>query len=153
MRQSDVRLEQQLDKNIYSEKELIEVKVPLNTPYISNSPGFERYNGAIEVNGVHYNYVKRKIYNDTLYLLCIRNTQKTQLCITKNNFQQLAAGVPCDKKNNDVNTKKFNITDEYNFPSSACIHFNLVTSKQNELFFSGRLISGFINANDQPPEA
>ena len=61
---SDTKLVQQLDDNHYNSKDLVEIKIPLNSPYITNTKGYERYDGSIELKGVQYNFVKRKIYND-----------------------------------------------------------------------------------------
>jgi hypothetical protein len=33
----------------------------------------------VELNGAHYNYVKRKVVNDTLILVCIPNETKNQI--------------------------------------------------------------------------
>ncbi len=142
---------QQLDKNNYNDKDLVEVKMPLNSPYITNTKDYERYDGSIDMNGVHYNYVKRKIYDDTLYLMCIRNSQKMQLCEAKNNFQRLVTDVPSNKDNGSA-TKKFNITDEYNFPPQSEFTYNTIVLKQDKLFFSTALLTRPIQTNDQPPE-
>jgi len=143
---------QQLDKNNYSDKELVEVKVPLNSPYITNTKGYERYDGSLDMNGVHYNYVKRKVYDDTLYLMCIFNKQKMQLCDAKNNFQRLATDAPCNKKDNESNVKKFNITDEYNSTSENELTYNPTLLKQNKSFFTAALSTRPTQTNDQPPE-
>lgn len=79
MQQSDQQLTQQLDNNKYNDSELIEVKIALHTPYLTSWSSYERVDGEVEANGVFYSYVKRKIYNDTLYLLCLPNENKTRL--------------------------------------------------------------------------
>jgi hypothetical protein len=80
------QLLQQLDKEEYDDSQLIEMKVPLPMPYQTNWADFERYNGEIEISGVHYNYVKRKVQNDTLILLCIPNQGKMKLNSAKEQF-------------------------------------------------------------------
>jgi len=143
---------QQLDKNNYSDKDLVEVKVPLNSPYINNTKDYERFDGSINLNGVHYNYVKRKVYDDTLYLMCICNKQKMQLCDAKNSYQRLVTDVPSNKKDNESNTKKFNITDEYYFTTQNEPTYNLNVFKQDKSFLSAALLTRPIQTNDQPPE-
>lgn len=78
-----------IDADAYDERELVEVRVPVNLPYQSNWPEFERYNGEIYMNGVHYNYVKRKMHNDTLILLCLPNQDKTHLLNARETFFSL----------------------------------------------------------------
>ncbi len=88
---SNQQLTASLDKTEYNDKDLITIKVPLSLPFFTNWPEFERYDGSIEVEGQHYNYVKRKVYNDTLILLCIPNNERTRLANAKTEFEKFAA--------------------------------------------------------------
>ncbi len=90
---------QRLDDEQYDDQQLIEMKVPLPMPYQTNWADFERYNGEIEINGVHYNYVKRKVYNDTLILMCIPNQDKMKLNSAKEQFFSLVNDISADQKN------------------------------------------------------
>ena len=76
---ANIQLEAKLDKNDYKEDDLIEIRVPVNLPYQLNWTSFERFDGEIDVDGIHYKYVKRKIYNDSLILLCLPNQAKQNL--------------------------------------------------------------------------
>ena len=76
--QADLVLEQRLDNSDYDESQLIEIKVPIELPYQTNWKEFERVDGEIEVDGIHYKYVKRKIVNGELVLLCLPNKSKTE---------------------------------------------------------------------------
>jgi hypothetical protein len=63
-----------LDNNEYKDSDLISIKIPVSyLPYYNNSSTFERIDGQVEIQGLQYNYVKRRIYNDSLELLCIPN--------------------------------------------------------------------------------
>jgi hypothetical protein len=83
---ADSRLEIKLDNNHYDESQLIELKIPIDLPYQSTWASFERFDGEIEMNGTLYKYVKRKLVNDTLVLLCIPNHQKMELQTARNDF-------------------------------------------------------------------
>ena len=83
---ADRELEAQLDTDDYDISQLIVLKVPLHMPYQSNWDDFERFDGEIEVEGVHYKYVKRKVHNDSLILLCLPNESKSKIEKAKNNF-------------------------------------------------------------------
>lgn len=87
----DRRMENRLDQNLYEEKDLIELKVPVNLPYHSNWQDFERYDGEISIAGVNYSYVKRKLQNDTLILLAIPNTDKMKLFNARETFFSLVS--------------------------------------------------------------
>jgi len=84
------KLETVLDNHDYNESELIELKIPVHLPYQNSWTAYQRYNGEIELNGVMYKYVKRKLANDTLYLKCIPNTQKMDLETAKNDFFKIS---------------------------------------------------------------
>ncbi|HRI19942.1 MAG TPA: hypothetical protein PLA68_03270 [Panacibacter sp.] len=90
-----------LDNENYNEEDLVEVKVPLNVPYQSNWKNYERVNGEINLNGQVYNYVKRKVYNDTMIFLCIRHETKTELQQIENDY----FGKINDLSGNDNNKK------------------------------------------------
>ncbi len=84
---ADGQLEARIDGNDYDSSQLISIKIPVTyLPYYNNSSSFERIDGAVEIAGVHYKYVKRRILNDSLELLCIRNTAVTKLKEASNEF-------------------------------------------------------------------
>ena len=86
---ADTQLESQLDQHQYNEASLIEIRVPLNMPYQNVSSDFERYDGEIEFNGIHYKYVKRKVTNGDLVLLCLPNENRMRLMNARDEFFKL----------------------------------------------------------------
>lgn len=87
---ADRRLEASLDKNGYDESQLISIKVPSShLSYYNSNTQFERVDGKIEVGGIQYKYVKRRLYNDSLELLCIPNHDAMKLQTARNQFFQL----------------------------------------------------------------
>ena len=82
-------LEAQLDQEQYDPSQLIEMRVPLNMPYQLNSTEFERYDGEIEIQGVHYKYVKRRVENGQLVLLCLPNETKMRIQGAREEFFKL----------------------------------------------------------------
>lgn len=69
---SSRQLESKLDRLQYDETQLTTIKIPVtHLAYYQNSAAFERVDGEMDINGVPYKYVKRRIYNDSLELLCI----------------------------------------------------------------------------------
>ena len=108
---AESKLVARLDRNDYDDAQLVSIKVPITTlTYYNSSTTFERVDGQIDLNGVHYNYVKRRIFKDSLELLCIPNTTATNLQKAKNEFfrqvndlQQQSQG----KKSNNAPVKDF----------------------------------------------
>lgn len=89
--QADSRLQARLDRNEYADAQLVSVKIPLTSVSYSNysnveNSGFERVNGQIDVKGVRYEYVKRRIAGGFLELLCIPNETAVKLQQVKNDF-------------------------------------------------------------------
>ena len=84
-KKSSVNLNKAIEKNNYSEDDLVEIKVPLNNPYISDH-NYEDAYGETTVKGKSYQYVKKKISENTLYLMCLPNEEKAALATTKNNL-------------------------------------------------------------------
>lgn len=105
------RMISRIDRQWYDDKDLLEIRVPVNLPYQTNSTDFERIDGEVSLNGVHYNYVKRKLYNDTLILLCIPNTEKTKVFNARETFFSLVNDLQQEQPNRShpapVKTVKF----------------------------------------------
>lgn len=84
------KIEARIDQQEYDDAQLISIKTILNLPYYNSSPEFERAYGSIHINGVDYEYVKRRVYRDTLELLCLPNHQKTKLNAVSNEITKAA---------------------------------------------------------------
>lgn len=65
------------------------VWVPIYLPYHSDWKDFEDYEGEIEVDGIDYHYVKRKVEKDHLLLLCLPNTEKQLIQSSRDQFFRL----------------------------------------------------------------
>jgi hypothetical protein len=93
-READQQLVASLDNHNYSEEELISIKFPTgHLSYNISNSDFERVDGKIEINGEEYNYVKRRLVNDSLELLCIPNKKSTALNTARDEFFRLVNGL------------------------------------------------------------
>jgi hypothetical protein len=80
-------LDARLDQQQYNEDQLITIKVPVtHLAYYNNSARYERSSGQIEIDGVPYRYVKRRIYHDSLEMMCIPNQGALQLRQSGKNY-------------------------------------------------------------------
>lgn len=102
----DQSLEISLDNNDYNEAQLISIKKPINLPYYNNAKDFTRAYGEVEMNGVHYKYVKSRIYNDSLEMLCIPNTSKQQLLESKDKFTDVVFDIQKNANKKSSNSHK-----------------------------------------------
>ena len=143
-----------LDENKYSEADLIQIKLPLNIPYTTDWKDYERCDGHIVLNGMHYNYVKRIVFNDTMYLYCIPNQQKTTLNNTKNEYAKQSTDLPSNKKTEQPAAKRSSLMNEYNL---GLLQYNLSCllrySANSSLFNNNSTAKGFITYPIQPPDA
>lgn len=102
-----------LDQKKYNDAELIQISIPLHLPYVQNS-NFERVDGTVENDGIQYNYVKRRVHNDTLYILCLPNHQKSLLVKGRTSYAGNANDFAANKKEKETSAKKAGFGIEYN---------------------------------------
>ena len=72
-------MESRLDKDQYDVNELISITVPLDNPYQLEQRNFQRVDGEINFQGKNFKYVKRKVSDGKLILLCIPDARKMVL--------------------------------------------------------------------------
>jgi hypothetical protein len=77
--QSNKFNEEQISKNLYKASDLVEIKIPVNLPKITNWNSYERICGTIQLQENWYNYVKLKMTRDTLFVMCVPNYKTTRL--------------------------------------------------------------------------
>ena len=80
-----------IEQNDYNESALVSIKTPINLPYYSNNPKFERLDGEMEIDGIVYQYVERRVYNDSLEIRILPNQDRMHIKNAKDSFDQLAA--------------------------------------------------------------
>ncbi len=93
---ADAQMEAMLDKKTIKESDLFEIKIPLHLPYQTSWSNYERFDGEVKLDGTIYKYVKRKLTNDTLHLMCIKNIKKMEYENVKADFY---------KNTNDISSK------------------------------------------------
>ena len=151
--QSDKEISQRVDINDFSEASLVEVKVKLNLPYLTDWSDYQRYDGEMEVNGIHYNYVKRIVYNDTMYLYCITNQQRTEMSNARNEYARQATDIPVNKKADQSSLKKSSGFNEYSLGISFYDFSALMnTANRSPFFNNSKAVTEFISKPAQPPE-
>lgn len=152
---ADVALEKRIDNNDYDESSLIEIRVPLNAPYLSENTSFERYDGEVELSGVHYKYVKRKVENGELVMLCLPNKTKTELQNSREEFFKLVNDLNNTQSKSKSNTSNFkSITTEYkkeNNSWTVCA-LPLIQLTHTAAYYSD-IATGYSNLPEHPPKA
>ena len=147
-------LEQKISAGKYSDEQLVEIRIPLNMPYYSDKD-YEDVYGETDFNGEHYQYVKRKVSDNTLYLLCLPNKEKTSIVKEKNEFTKAVNDIPGNKEGSQQKSGLVKLlTTEYRENETA---FNINNYFISSLSFVSRNADAkdlFIPLTDaQPPEA
>lgn len=152
------QLEASLDNNQFDDAQLVELKVPINLPYQTNWSDFQRCDGEIEIEGILYKYVKRKVANDTLYLMCIPNTKIMRLETVKNDLIKMSNGImQNDNSQLPDNIKNISFKQLQSVYDDHFFFYNLLAPSQEVQTFlltqsSPNLFSSPHLSPDQPPD-
>ena len=151
------RLEASLDQNNYDESALISFKVPLTSlAYYNSSAGFERVNGQIEIAGVSYQYVKRRIFKDSLEVVCIPNMASMKLQTAKNDFFRQINDLQQQNQGKKSNTHPVNNSSKDYRPAvtgpMVPDALTTVTAPVQGLYSAARLPSQYLPIAENPPE-
>jgi len=151
---ADQELEAQFDENKYDESQLVSIKIPVRyLPYFSNSSSFERVDGQIEIKGVQYKYVKRRIYNDSLEMLCIPNHMAMKLQRAKNEFFKFSNDLQQEKKPGQYpHAVKYLSIDYYNPTILLSIDGPHFICEKKSPSYSAAIVSCYFPTEEQPPD-
>lgn len=146
-------LEKKIEVGNYSDEQLVEIQIPLHMPYYSDKD-FEPAYGETEWNGIHYRYVKRKISNNILYLLCIPNNEKSNILFAKNNFAKETTDSPQNNFPAKQPSPVFKLMLSVYITQENNSRFSLLNNyKKKHLSINTILINQFDpNTPSQPPE-
>lgn len=150
---SNLQLQSQLDLRHYDETQLISIKLPAtHLAYYNNSPVFERVDGQIEINGVPCQYVKRRIYNDSIELMCIPNRMTLNLRLSGEDYFRLINDIQRSQQGQGhPGGTKFFVVDLYTATPRFQIGDLSFTLIDRTGHFSTRLLSPPGVAAERPP--
>jgi len=153
--QQNQQMELAIDGNDFAENQLISIKQAANLPYYTNSFDFHRIDGEVNIDGIIYKYVKCRIYNDSLEMLCLPNTGKMKIQAAKADFSKMASDFQQfnhkKKSNTDTKSSQKSISEyEEHFTTIA---FNITPFLINHTIQHHLFISTlFTKLVEQPPE-
>ena len=152
---ADVQLEASLDKNQYSDADLITITVPLSMPYQITQSNWERVNGEVTFNGKIYKYVKRRIVDGEMMLMCVRDANKMRIQNAKTDYFKNANDIASATKKSDnskSNTFK-NWVSEYDHQLALySLSQFIMSSKRMTLTLNESLLYSPHNPLVQPPD-
>jgi hypothetical protein len=151
---NNAALQKKLDKQEYDPRDLVEVRIPLNMPYISDWKNFESYEGDAIINGDHYRYVKRKLCGNELILLCIPNRTSDALQKAGNDFFKQVNDLPTgDKKSKNPAKPVKTFWPEYTFAESAPALRLIASDDCMNSFYQFQLPSINLSLPGEPPNS
>jgi hypothetical protein len=153
--QANQELAAKIDRLEFTEQELVTIKVPLNLPYQQNWEEFERYDGDVTVDGIHYKYVMRKIYNDSLILKCIPNQTRQQLNNAERQYFQLVNDLEHQGQQQEKSKVSFfkNLVTEFWESGTACLmDHNIDLHTGYGVTHHAVTAAGHLSRNDRPPQ-
>ncbi len=152
---ADVQMEAMLDKKSIKESDLFEIKIPLHLPYQTNWATYERYDGEVKLKGIIYKYVKRKITDDTLHLVCIKNIKKMEYENVKSDFYKNTNDL--SSKNNSQKTpsllfKKMVVESDHFLFGVNCFHQSTLVEKNYFSLANENILDAHLFSLKQPPD-
>lgn len=149
---SDNAVIEQINHNRYKTSDLIQIKIPVHLN-IDDWNDYAVISGQVQLKNNSYNYAELKLTRDTMYLLCIPNTNKTQLVNANIIYAKQVNDIPQNKKSHLPSIKKSLIESEsYSFLQYQA---PIPTEKQKTgtSYLSASYINPFIGIPGQPPDA
>ena len=155
---SNNELVSNLDNNKYNDADLVTITVPLSMPYLTDSKDFERKDGEITIDGKIYHYVKQKVSQGNLVLMCLPDEHKMQIQSAKDEFFKLAN----ELQNNNSSSKKSGensqviklvISDYDKLQTTSFNTFSAQSLSSFSMDASYALLKGEGVMPEQPPEA
>lgn len=92
-------LEARIEANRIDSNDLIEIKIPLTLPYPVQQKGFENIDGRFEHKGVFYKLIKQKFEQDTVHIVCVRDSDTRQLTEAFEDYVAKTNDIPTNSKN------------------------------------------------------
>lgn len=146
-----------IEENNYDASNLMTIKTAINLPYYANNPQFERVDGEIVIKGVVYQYVQRRIYNDSLELKVLPNQARLHIKNAREDFYQLAqdlASNDTDKQSVPFGKSTAKLISFDYIEQDNCWHLvpansaNVTTGYR----YAARLISNYLTIQGPPPK-
>lgn len=143
----------QIFDNKIDETKLIELKIPVHFPTMTDWTEYAVIEGQIQLKDAYYNYVRLKMTRDTMFFICIPNTAKTRLVQANIITAKEISDVPLTKKGHDASFKKTNTLGEYNLKTFRYDYSEVAKPLASERtrFASLKRCRPYIDSPGKPP--
>lgn len=149
--QNRQHLIQRFDSGNYDTQETVTIKVPLAVPYANDSREYERVDGEFKYNGEFFHMVKQRLYEDTLFIVCVRDHQSKRIDQALTDYVKTFSDKPSDTKSNTkilpTFIKEYLVSTFHVDHSSAGWAHDVRNEKQPVVF-----VDSFCSSIIHPPE-
>jgi hypothetical protein len=146
-----------IEEENYEESDLVTIKTPVNLPYYANSAKFERVDGEMVIDGIVYQYVQRRVYNDSVEIKVLANQDRLHIKNAREDFYKLAQDLQKDGQEekslpSGKSSAKFLAFDYISFENKYDLSINLLLNNTIGSIYSDRLLSNCLPIQLPPPK-
>ncbi|WPU97965.1 hypothetical protein SNE26_18220 [Mucilaginibacter sp. cycad4] len=143
----------QIARGKYDTRDLIEIKIGQNLPFIHDWDSYVNVSGQLQLEGVSYNYVKLRVTRDTLFIQCIPNYETTKLLNENVICAKKLHSKPISKRTHESSEKKLGSDAKYNCPKISYAFIKPAEPVQPPgTFIYINIPDAFVSVGGQPPE-
>ncbi len=151
--EADTSVDRQINTNSYRPNDLQLVKIPVHLNIV-DWDDFKPISGEIKINNNYYNYAQLKMTRDTLYMLCLRNTDHSRLQNAGRAYAKDVNDSPQTKHSHNSSGKKVISLSDYNYQFFTYNYVShSVIAKQRIQIVIIRSDNPFIESPGKPPNA
>lgn len=151
--QSDRSINNRINNNRYKNSDLVEVKIPVHLAIQENWSEYEPISGQVQFKDNSYNYAQLRLTRDTMYLLCVPNTDKSRLINANIIYAKQVSDIPMNKKSHTPVTKKSISENEYTYTTLLTRALIPATPiKTGYDYASPDIIKAALDVPGQPPD-
>ena len=100
--QAGVETWSRLEAGQYSDEETVLLKIPMALPYPVSEGIYEKMQEEFEHNGEFYKGIMRKMENDTLFVLCVKDQKEKHLAGVMNGFEKIVNDFSAKSKQGQI---------------------------------------------------
>jgi hypothetical protein len=97
---NDIAMMKVLDSNVYEKAHMLTIRIPVSIPYMNDDADFERVDGKFEHEGEVYRLLKQKYAQDTLTVVCIKDSEDKRINQALSNYVKSFTDKATDQHSN-----------------------------------------------------
>lgn len=131
--------------------DLVTFRIPLSLPYQANWSDYQRIDGEVSIGSHNYRYIKQRVKNDTLYLVCVNAKEKDHIAGNARAYTDKLNDLNTDSAKKQLH-KQVKVddffTNTFHLPEPFGI-INAVTHRRDGIL---PVALGALADNEQPPD-